>query len=184
MKNNFVPAGEKIPLARIGVRLMLNKSLDHFTYLGRGPMENYSDRDRGSDVGLYSSSVEEQLTPYPKPMEAGNHEDIRWAALGGAGLPTLLAVSDGKLMQVSALPLMDEQLEAPAHAEDLPPSNSTVLTLDTKTLGVGSNSCGPEALAAIHGLVRVRPSFPTSFGSCLLEITTCPMPPGCLFPES
>ena len=146
VKNNFVPAGEKIPLARIGVRLMLNKSLDRFTYLGRGPMENYSDRDRGSDVGLYSSSVAEQLTPYPKPMEAGNHEDIRWAALGGAGLPTLLAASDGKLMQVSALPLMDEQLEAPAHSEDLPPTTSTVLTLDTKTLGVGSNSCGPKPL--------------------------------------
>ena len=146
VKNNFVPAGERIPLARIGVRMTLNKSLDRFSYLGRGPMENYSDRDRGSDVGLYSSSVQEQLTPYPKPMEAGNHEDIRWAALGGAGLPTLMAVSDGKLLQVSALPLMDEQLEAPAHSEDLPPSTSTVVTLDTKTLGVGSNSCGPKPL--------------------------------------
>jgi beta-galactosidase len=146
VKNNFVPAGERIPLARIGVRMLLNKSLDRFTYLGRGPMENYSDRDRGSDVGLYSSSVRDQLTPYPKPMEAGNHEDIRWATLGGAGLPTLMAVSDGKLLQVSALPLMDEQLEAPAHSEDLPPSSSTVLTLDTKTLGVGSNSCGPKPL--------------------------------------
>jgi beta-galactosidase len=146
VKNKFVPAGERIPLARIGVRMTLNKSLDRFTYLGREPMENYSDRDRGSDVGLYSSSVEEQLTPYPKPMEAGNHEDIRWAALGGAGLPTLMAVSDGKLLQVSALPLMDEQLEAPAHSEDLPPSTSTVVTLDTKTLGVGSNSCGPKPL--------------------------------------
>jgi len=41
---------------------------------------------------------------------------------------------------------MDEQLEAPAHSEDLPQSNSTVLTLDTKTLGVGSNSCGPKPL--------------------------------------
>jgi beta-galactosidase len=41
---------------------------------------------------------------------------------------------------------MDEQLEAPAQSEDLPPSTSTVLTLDTKTLGVGSNSCGPKPL--------------------------------------
>ena len=146
VKNNFVSAGERIPLARIGVRMLLSKSLNHFSYLGRGPMENYSDRDRGSDVGLYSSSVLEQLTPYPKPMEAGNHEDVRWAALGGAGLPTLMAVSEGKLLQVSALPQMDEQLDGPAHSEDLPPSTSTVLTLDTKTLGVGSNSCGPKPL--------------------------------------
>jgi beta-galactosidase len=83
VKSNFAPSGERIPLARIGVRMLLNKGLNRFSYLGRGPMENYSDRDRGSDVGLYSSSVQEQLTPYPKPMEAGNHEDVRWAALGG-----------------------------------------------------------------------------------------------------
>jgi beta-galactosidase len=146
VKNDFVPVGERIPLARIGVRLMLNKSYDRFTYLGRGPMENYSDRDRGSDVGLYSSSIQEQLTPYPKPMEAGNHEDIRWAALGGDNLPTLLAVSEGKLLQVSALPLTDEQLDGPAHSVDLPPSSATVLTLDARTLGVGSNSCGPRPL--------------------------------------
>ncbi len=147
VKNNFVPSGEKIPLARIGVRLQLNKSYDQFTYLGRGPMENYSDRDRGSDVGLYSSSVREQLTPYPKPMESGNHEDTRWAALGGTGLPTLMAVGDGKPLQVSALPLRDEDLDGPAHSVDLPPSTSTVVTLDTRTLGVGSNSCGPRPLA-------------------------------------
>ncbi len=146
IRNRFVPAGERIPLARIGVRMFLNKSLDRFTYLGRGPMENYSDRDRGSDVGLYSSSVQEQLTPYPKPMEAGNHEDVRWAALEGVGLPALMAVSEDKLLQISALPLMDEQLDAAAHAEDLPPSTATVLTLDTKTLGTGSSSCGPKPL--------------------------------------
>ena len=147
VKNSFVPSGERIPLARIGVRLMLRKSYDHFTYLGRGPMENYSDRDRGSDVGLYSSSVHDQLTPYPKPMEAGNHEDTRWAALGGDNLPTLMVKSDGKLMQVSALPLTDEQLDVTAHSVDLPPSTATVLTVDTRTLGVGSNSCGPKPLA-------------------------------------
>jgi len=146
VKNTFMPAGKRIPLARIGVRMMLNKSYDRFTYLGRGPMENYSDRDRGSDVGLYSSSVREQLTPYPKPMEAGNHEDTRWAALGGKNVPTLMAVSEGKLLQVSALPLSDEQLDGPAHSVDLPLSTSTVVTLDTRTLGVGSNSCGPRPL--------------------------------------
>jgi beta-galactosidase len=146
VKNKFAPSGERIPLARIGVRLMLNKSLDRFTYLGRGPMENYSDRDRGSDVGLYSSSVQDQLTPYSKPMEAGNHQDVRWAALSGGNLPTLMALSDGKPLQMSALPLTDEQLDPVAHSVDLPPSTATVLTLDVRTLGVGSNSCGPKPL--------------------------------------
>ena len=146
VRNTFAPEGKRVPLARVGVRLMLDKRYDQFTYLGRGPMENYSDRDRGSDVGLYSSSVSEQLTPYSKPMESGNHEDIRWAALGGKGLPGLLAVGVGNLMQVSALPYTDEQLDKEAYSVDLPATNATVLTLDARTLGVGSNSCGPRPL--------------------------------------
>ena len=80
-----MPQGRRIPLARLGVRMLLDQRLDQFTYLGRGPMENYADRKRGFDVGLYTSTVREQMTPYAKPMECGNHEDVRWAALSGNG---------------------------------------------------------------------------------------------------
>jgi beta-galactosidase len=90
--------------------------------------------------------VREQLTPYSKPMEAGNHEDIRWAALGGNGLPGLLAVSEGNLMQAAALPYTDEQLSSVEYSVNLPPSTATVLMLATRTLGVGSSSCGPRPL--------------------------------------
>jgi beta-galactosidase len=144
--NAVVPQGERIPLARLGVRLLLDKRFDQFTYLGRGPMENYSDRDRGSDVGLYSSTVRQQLTPYSKPMEGGNHEDVRWAAITGAKLPALLVQSDDKLFQVSGLPYTDEQLDGPEYSIDLPESDATVVTVDARTLGVGSNSCGPRPL--------------------------------------
>jgi beta-galactosidase len=146
VENTFTPQGERIPLARIGVRLELERELNQFTYLGRGPMENYSDRMRGSDVGRYSSSVQQQLTPYAKPMEAGNHQDVRWAALTGEGMPGLLAQSEGAHLQVSALPYSDEELDSHEYSVDLPASDKTVLTLSTKTLGVGSASCGPRPL--------------------------------------
>ena len=76
--------GERFVVARMGVRMFPDANLSQFTYLGRGPMENYSDRKRGSDIGLYSSTVKDQLTPYVRPMECGNHEDVRWAALTGS----------------------------------------------------------------------------------------------------
>jgi beta-galactosidase len=144
--NAIVPSGKRIPLARMGVRMLLDSKLDEFNYLGRGPMENYADRKRGFDVGLYSSSVREQMTPYAKPMECGNHEDVRWAAVGGNGLPTLLAAAEGGTMQVSALPYTDEVMTPIEYTVDLPASTSTVLTLAAKTLGVGSNGCGPRPL--------------------------------------
>jgi len=145
--NAVVPMGRRIPLARLGVRMVLDKRMDRFTYLGRGPMENYADRKRGFDVGLYSSSVREQMTPYAKPMECGNHEDVRWAAVTGSGLPGLLAQpGDGGLMQASVLPYTDEQMTPVEYTIDLPESPGTVLTLGARTLGAGSNGCGPRPL--------------------------------------
>ena len=83
-------------MARVGVRMLLDKRLGSLDYLARGPMENYSDRKRGSDIGRYASTVAEQMTPYAKPMDCGNHEDASWLALRGTGLPTLLAQSEGR----------------------------------------------------------------------------------------
>lgn len=137
--------GEKIPLARIGVRWFLDKRFNQFSYYGRGPMENYADRKMGSDIGVYSSSVKEQLTPYEKPMEAGNHEDIRWAKLASTA-GGFEVINNGEPLQVSALPYADEDMEKVEYRIDLPQSDKTVLCIDTKTLGVGSNSCGPEPL--------------------------------------
>ena len=134
-----------IPLARIGVRLLLNKNFNQFKYYGRGPMENYGDRKEGSDIGIYQSSVNQQLTPYEKPMECGNHEDIRWAELS-SGQASLSVEKDTALIQVSALPFTDEEMENVEYRIDLPASHSTVLCIDAHTLGVGSNGCGPRPL--------------------------------------
>ncbi len=144
--NSIIPAGPDVNVARIGVRMFLNKKLDNVSYLARGPMENYSDRKRGSDIGLYTSTVTQQMTPYEKPMDCGNHEDMRWVALSGKGEPTLLAIAEGAPMQFSALPYRDEEMAKAAYRVDLPPVSETVLALSSQTLGVGSAGCGPPPL--------------------------------------
>ena len=137
--------GLRINLARIGVRYQFDKKLDQMNYLGRGPIENYADRKTSSDVGLYNLNVNDQYE-YEKPMERGNHEDVRWVNFSGTGMPSLMIQSDENLMQVSALPYTDEQMQNVEYKIDLPASQSTVFTLSTKTLGVGSSSCGPRPL--------------------------------------
>jgi beta-galactosidase len=109
-------------------------------------MENYADRKQGFDVGHYSSSVAQQLTPYEKPMEAGNHEDVRWAQLKTEKGLGIKLKRDTDLLQVSALPYSDEEMEHVEYRIDLPKSKSTVLCISHKTLGVGSNGCGPRPL--------------------------------------
>ncbi|PZP52700.1 MAG: glycoside hydrolase family 2 [Pseudopedobacter saltans] len=138
--------GQKFSLARIGVRMFLDKSIDSVSYFGRGPMENYADRKIGSDVGVYSASTTTLMTPYEKPMEAGNHEDIRWVSLSNGGRDGLKINSGNTLLQFSALPYSDEEMDRSEYRIDLPPSRHTVLCVSTRTLGVGSAGCGPIPL--------------------------------------
>jgi beta-galactosidase len=149
--------GFRINLARIGVRMLLDKRLDRMTFFGRGPFENYSDRKSAADVGIYELGIKEQYE-YEKPMEYGNHEEVRWAELMGKGVPSLLVKSDEKLIQVSALPYTDEQMYPVEYKIDLPASTATVLCISTKTLGVGSASCGPRPLEQFQVFAE-----PTSF---------------------
>ena len=144
--NGVSPSGQNIALARMGVRMLLDPSLSDLDYFARGPMENYADRKRGSDMGHYSSTVSAQMTPYEKPQECGNHEDLEWLSLAGKGGERLLAMADGDPLQFSALPYRDEEMEDVPYRIDLPGSTATVLILSGKTLGVGSAACGPRPL--------------------------------------
>jgi beta-galactosidase len=131
---------------RIGVRMFLDKQFDKAEYFGRGPMENYADRKRAFDVGVYKSTVKELLTPYEKPMDAGNHEDVRWIKITNESGIGIMAQYDTTLLQFTAIPYSDEQMENVEYRIDLPQSDATVFCLSYRTLGVGSNSCGPRPL--------------------------------------
>lgn len=163
---------QRVVLPRLGVRLMLDPKWAEVTYYGRGPLENYPDRKRGSDLGTYLATTRELFTPYVATMECGNHEDTRWLALTADG-PSWLLTADGGTMSFSALPYTDEELQSVKHPHELPVSTATVLCLSAKTLGVGSAGCGPQPLAqyVIH-------SDPTVF-SCVFR----PLPPSTMSRE-
>ena len=81
MDNRFEPFGTLPPLPRIGLVIRVAGEFEHFTWHGRGPFENYSDRKQSADMGTWSSTVTEQFVPYVRPQENGNKEDVRWLAL-------------------------------------------------------------------------------------------------------
>ena len=145
-ENRINSSDPKMVVARIGVRMFLDKQFDQVSYFGRGPMENYSDRKRGFDVGIYKSTVKEQFTPYEKPMDCGNHEDVRWARVNAGSGNGIMAKADNDLMQVSILPYSDEEMEKAEYRIDLPQSSATVFCISHLTLGVGSAGCGPKPL--------------------------------------
>jgi Beta galactosidase small chain len=68
-------------LARVGIRLLLPASFSELQYYGRGPYENYSDRNTSTAVDLYTSSVKDQFVSYVRPGECGAKTDVRWLEL-------------------------------------------------------------------------------------------------------
>lgn len=86
-----------VDIPRIGFRMRLPASADAFRYFGRGPWENYIDRNSSARTGLYSSSAEAEYIPYVRPQECGHHTGCRWIEIGG-----LTIVADS-LMEFNAL---------------------------------------------------------------------------------
>jgi beta-galactosidase len=146
MDNEFQPSGNLPPLPRIGVVLRVASPFENLRWYGRGPWENYSDRKRSADMGVWSGTVTGQYVPYVKPQETGNKEDVRWLTLTDTNGTGLLVAAEGKPMAMSAIHFTAADLAAVRHNYELKPRPEVVLSLDAKQSGLGDSSCGPGVL--------------------------------------
>lgn len=87
-------AASTLEIPRIGVRFRLPAHMQQVKYFGRGPQENYIDRQAGTPVGLYAATAGELYYPYVRPQENGHHTDTRWVALTGKNGKGLLIRAD------------------------------------------------------------------------------------------
>ncbi|MDR1343762.1 MAG: DUF4981 domain-containing protein [Tannerellaceae bacterium] len=92
---NFAPAKTEANVPRIGVRFRLPATMDKVQYLGRGPEENYVDRNAGTIVDLYKTTATQMYFPYVRPQENGHHTDTRWLALTGGNSAGLIVEAAG-----------------------------------------------------------------------------------------
>jgi beta-galactosidase len=144
--DNQVQCGDNLPpLPRIGLTMSLPGDFETFAWFGRGPHENYIDRNAGAAVGLYSSSVDEQYVPYILPQENGNKTDVRWLTLTNEAGIGLLAVGM-PLMEASVSHYTAEDLSQAFHTNELIRQKEVTLNLDHKQCGLGGASCGPGTL--------------------------------------
>ncbi len=142
LASSIITSDPDLPLPRLGYELKLPTRFNHYSYYGRGPLNNYNDRKTGSFVGFYESSVAEQFVPFPKPQSMGNREDVRWCGLSDGEGNLLAFVSELGTMSTSALPWSALQMTEAQHPHELPQSDGTYLHLDCKVNGLGGNSCG------------------------------------------
>lgn len=130
----------QVVLPRLGYVMEVPEKLGEFTYYGRGPIENYSDRMTGQFVGRYTTTVADNYTDYTRPQSNSNREQVRWAALTD-GKNGALFIAPG-LMSVTATPYTEMEVFNANHRYKLPKTNRTVLHLDLGVTGLGGASCG------------------------------------------
>jgi beta-galactosidase len=130
-------------LPRLGVSFVLNRGYNQLTWFGRGPHENYRDRNAGSAIGQYSGTVKEQYVPYILPQENGNKTDTQWLILEnkeGSGI----LISDMQDLEFSVGHLTADDLFKAHHTYELHPKPEIYLNIDMFQRGSGTGACGPD----------------------------------------
>ena len=143
--SHVVPSKTGIPLARLGITMVLDKGHENLQWYGRGPHENYIDRLCGAPVGVYKSTVSDQYIPYPKPQETGNKCDVRWVGLTDSKGDGVLITGD-RSFSMSALHYTASDLGRARHTIDLKKRPEIILSLNAHSSGLGNGSCGPGPL--------------------------------------
>jgi len=136
---------EKAFLPRFGVEFQMPADCEELSYFGKGPVESYEDKKQASRVGLYETSVTEHFEHYVRPQENMAHTETRWMAVANRAGQGLLALNTETTASFSfnCSHFTTEQLTETAHDYELVPLAQTVVHLDYKHSGIGSNSCGP-----------------------------------------
>ena len=131
-------------LPRFGVRLFLPRDFASVEYFGYGPYESYQDKHQASHLGVYAQAVDAMHEDYLKPQENSSHWGCRYVTLTD-GAYSLTASSETPF-SINVSPYTQEELAEKKHNYELTKCGQTVVCLDYKMSGVGSNSCGPELL--------------------------------------
>ncbi|ACQ94499.1 glycoside hydrolase family 2 TIM barrel [Tolumonas auensis DSM 9187] len=130
--NITTQVAEGLPsLARIGMVLHLDEQSDQVNWFGRGPHENYPDRQTSAHIGYWQLPLAELHTPYIFPCENGLRCDTRELQLGG------LQVSGQFHFRVS--PFSTRQLADTRYQYQLQAEDGLFLHLDGFHMGIGGD---------------------------------------------
>ena len=126
---------------RFGMQMAIPKDFDILGFYGRGPVENYSDRNHSTDLGIYRQRVDEQFYPYIRPQETGNKTNIRWwkqlNARGNGLLVAAEAPFSGSALHYTQESLDEGMQKDQRHSPEIPAANRANRCIDKVRMGLG-----------------------------------------------
>lgn len=135
-------AGEEVPdMFRFGMQMQMPEKYSYIDFYGRGPIENYSDRNHVTDLGRYQQTVAEQPYAYIRPQETGTKTDIRWwrqLDRGGYGLQFVADAPFSASALNYTIESLDEGLtKIQRHFPEVQPVDYVNLCIDKVQMGLG-----------------------------------------------
>ena len=125
-------------IPRIGLQFEIEKELQNIDWYGRGPHENYIDRESGAAIGIYQTTLDQWTTPYVRPQENSNRGGIRWLRFS-QGTHQLQFSAVGEPFCASAWPYTISTLEQTTHDFELKMHNNIIVDIDCNQMGVGGD---------------------------------------------
>ena len=124
---------------------------EQIEYFAKGPWENYWDRQQGSFVGRYATSVSEMFVPYAHPQSCGNRTGMREVSLYDKTYTKGIKIEADRPISFSMLHYDDTDFAKEVlHTWDLKPHKEVFAHFDYLQRGLGNGSCGPQTIEKYH----------------------------------
>lgn len=125
---------------RFGMQLVMPQDYENISYYGRGPVENYANRNHCTDLGVYNQTVDEQFYPYIRPQENGTKTDIRWwkqLNISGDGLQFIADAPFSASALHYTIESLDEGWEKQqGHSQEIEKADLTNVLIDKAQMGL------------------------------------------------
>jgi beta-galactosidase len=137
-------------IPKVGMQMAIERSYDNISWFGRGPFENYIDKNYAADVGLYNLPITDFMENYVVPQENGNRTDVRWMFLNNPKTKDGLLIAADSLLSMSAWPYTEENIQNARHTNKLKDAGFITLNIDLIQMGVGGNDSWSEVAAPLE----------------------------------
>ena len=139
-------------LIRYGFTFALREGIDGIKFYGKGPFENYCDRNTGALLRKYEGKAEDFIHNYLFPQENGNHTGTRYLDIGEKN--GMILIAEDKPFEFSIHPYTLEMLDNAKHLHELDRLEYLTINIDGRQRGVGGDT---PAMACLKPQYKILP---------------------------
>ena len=174
--------GKGLPtIPRIGYQCRIPNRASGWKWYGKGPQENYIDRNAGAWTTVHEGSIPSLFHRYIDPQDSANRTGIRWATISSpmGGGAVRIDATGGSLLEMSCYPCASADIQLAMHPSEIPQRDFFTVNLDHRQSGLGgTNSWGATALPKY--LIKSDKIYQWSFLMSFSEtpvVSVRPLPP-------